>query len=270
MVAAFRARATERPSPICNDPHARTLAGKGGFEDAARVDAGAPHLELFIALRTALFDAYVRRFLERGFSQIVLLGAGLDTRAARLAQKGVRFFEVDHPITQADKLARLGGVPGYPIENATYVPCDFAVHDFVDRLDTSGFRADQPAFLIWEGVTYYLPEEAVRATLRSVATRLDPRSVITFDHVGKRACAGEGCTTPRSVAAREMLSEWGEPLIFGIDHALPLLFEEGFRRVSSKSFAEIALSLTGTYDRARTFFVKHAVLASVAEPLCPW
>lgn len=259
MVAAYRARATERPSPICNDPFARALAGTGGFEDAARVDAGAPHLELFIALRTALFDAHLRRFLDRGFSQVVVLGAGLDTRAARLAQKGVRFFEVDHPITQADKLARLGAVPGYPIENATYVPCDFAVHDFVERLDTSGFRADQPAFLIWEGVTYYLPEEAVRATLRRVATRLDPRSVILFDHVGKRIGPAE---------ARKTLAQWGEPLLFGVDHALPLLFEEGFRQVSSKSFDEIALNLTGSYDRARTFLIEHAVLASVAEPLC--
>jgi len=195
-----------------------------------------------------------------------VLGAGLDTRAARLSQKGVRFFEVDHPTTQADKLARLGAVPGYPIENATYVPCDFAVHDFVERLDKSGFRAEEPAFLIWEGVTYYLPEAAVRATLRRVATRLDPRSVIAFDHVGERA----GCGASSVTDACKTLVQWGEPLLFGVDHALPLLFEEGFRKVSTATFDEIALNLTGTYEQTRTFLGQRAVLASVAEPLCPW
>jgi len=266
MVAAYRARATERPAQLCRDPFARALAGPGGFEDAARYDEGAPYIELFVALRTAFFDRLTRCMLGRGVPQVVVLGAGLDTRAARLGPKGVRFFEVDHPTTQADKLARLASLPGYPIEKATYVPCDFSTNDFVERLDTSGFRADLPALLLWEGVTYYLSEEAVRATLRSVADRLDPRSVIVFDHVGKRMAAG-AVRESSSLAAWRGVAEMGEPLLFGTDHAIPLLHEVGFRKAHVTSFDEIALNLTGTYDRARTFRFQHVVLASVAEPL---
>jgi len=59
----------------------------------------------------------------------------------------------------------------------------------------------------------------------------------------------------------------GEPLLFGTDHAIPLLHEVGFRKAHVTSFDEIALNLTGTYDRARTFRFQHVVLASVAEPL---
>jgi len=266
MVAAFRALGTERVPPICDDPFARVLAGVLGFEDGLRYAAGFPDVGLFVALRTALIDAETRRFLERGFLQVVVLGAGLDTRAARFGHPGLRFFEVDHPTTQADKLMRLGALPGYPMENATYVPCDFAVHDFVERLDSSGFRADLPAFFIWEGVTYYLPEEAVRATLRRISERLHPRSVVVFDHVGKRMGSGALKDAP-SIAAREGVAEMGEPLLFGVNHVLPLLFEEGFRKASIRTFDEIALNLTGTYERSRTFRFQYFAMASVAEPL---
>jgi methyltransferase (TIGR00027 family) len=264
MVAALRARATERETPLCHDPFARGLAGPGGFEDATRYELGFPHIELFVALRTALFDREARRWLSRGLTQVVLLGAGLDSRAARLGQRGVRFFEVDHPTTQADKLARAYALPGYPFENATYVPCDFAVNDFVEKLDSSGFRADIPSLLIWEGVTYYLDEPAVRATLRRIADKLHPSSVIIFDHVGKRMGHG-ALRDASSIAAREGVAEMGEPVVFGLDHALPMLYDEGFRRARCASFDEIALNLTGTYDRGRTFRFQHAVVASVAE-----
>jgi len=264
MVAAFRALASEASTPICDDRFARALAGPGGFADATRYAAGFPHIELFVALRTALFDREARRWLDRGVTQVVLLGAGLDTRAARLGRSGVRFFEVDHPTTQADKLARVAALPGYPIENATYVPCDFASNDFVERLDSSGFLADEPALLLWEGVTYYLDEAAVRATLRRIAERLHPRSVLAFDHVGARMGKGD-VRDPSAIAAREAVAEMGEPMIFGMEHALPMLHEEGFRRARCTSFDEVALNLTGTYDRTRAFRFLHAVVTSVAE-----
>ena len=268
MTAAYRALTTERPSPICNDPFARALAGPEGFADAAKYAVGYPHAELYVGLRTAFFDKETQRFLARGFEQVVLLGAGLDTRAARLSQQGVRFFEVDHPTTQADKLSRLANLPGYPVQNATYVPCDFAINDFVERLEANGFRTNAPAFLLWEGVTLYLDERAVRATLRRVAERLDPRSVILFDHLGKKMGAGN-VRDPSSIAARDGVANMGEPLLFGTDHAVPLLYEEGFRRARLTTFDEIALNLTGTYERARSFRFQSAVLASVEESVAP-
>lgn len=266
MVAAYRALATERPSQLCNDPYARMLAGEHGLEDAAQYSLGFPYIELFVALRTAFFDEVAKRFLAAGFSQIVILGAGLDTRAARLGHPGIRFFEVDHPKTQADKLMRLRTVPGYPMQNAMYVPCDFARDDFVERLDASGFCADLPALFLWEGVTYYLQESAVRGTLSRIANKTHPRSVVGFDHVGRRMALGNLKDAP-SLKARQGVAEMGEPLCFGSDHILPLLHEEGFRKASIRTFDELALNLTGTYDRARTFRFQYAVLASVSERL---
>jgi methyltransferase (TIGR00027 family) len=268
MVAAYRARASEQAAPLCADPFARALAGPAGFADAAAYDQRFPHMQLYMGLRTAFFDAETRRWTARGIAQVVLLGAGLDTRAARLAQEGVHFFEVDHPTTQADKLARVEALPGYPAASATYVACDFAKDDFVDRLVAGGFRTEEPAFLIWEGVTYYLPEAAVRATLQRISSRLHPRSVLGFDHVGKRMASGE-MRDPSGIAAREGVAQMGEPVLFGTDHALPMLHEEGFRKVMITTLDELALSFTGTYERARSFRFQYTVLASVAEQVLP-
>src|SRR6266498_3246019 len=102
MVAAYRARATRRVDPICCDPWARGMAGGLGLELSIAFDRHVPHMELWIALRTAYLDRHVIHLVgERGVKQVVLLGAGFDTRAARLARAGVQFFEVDHPATQS-------------------------------------------------------------------------------------------------------------------------------------------------------------------------
>ena len=70
----------------------------------------------------------------------MILGAGYDTRAARLPRAGVRYFEVDHPATQAAKRERLAELDGYPVEAATYVTCNFEREDPIERLAASGFE----------------------------------------------------------------------------------------------------------------------------------
>src|SRR5262245_41023990 len=157
LVAGYRARATAAADRVCDDPWAATLAGDEGKALCDAYDHTYPPMELWIAVRTAFIDARVRRATTAlGIRQVVILGAGFDTRAARLAAPGVRFFEVDHPSTGADKRARLGRAAGYPIDCATYVACDFESQDFVSELDRSGFSSAEPAFVVWEGVSPYL------------------------------------------------------------------------------------------------------------------
>ena len=263
MVAAYRGRASVAKNAICNDPWADALAGAEGREIARTYDQVYPHMELWIAVRTAFFDDRVRR--ADGAAQVVLLGAGFDTRAARLARDGVRFFEVDHPDTQREKLARLAKLDGYPITHVTYVSCDFEREDFLERLGAAGFRATEPALFLWEGVTPYLTEAAVRATLRRLAEATHAESVVVFDHVRRKIVAGEA--REGDLASRAFVEGLGEPLRFGIDYPLPLLYEEGFRRVRSLTFDEVCLETTGTYDRARAFRFQGVVLASRAARL---
>jgi methyltransferase (TIGR00027 family) len=265
MVAAYRGRASAKSPPVCNDPWAMKLAGADGLALAAAYDEHYPHMELWTALRAAYFDHCVQTLAGPARCQVVLLGAGLDTRAARLGMPAVRFFEVDHPESQKLKLGKLAALD-YPVACATYVACDFERDDFASVLAAAGFRLDEPALFIWEGVTVYLTELAVRATLRRLATACHPRSIVGFDHLRRKIVAGE-LRDPKDLESRAFVAELGEPLRFGIDDALPLLYEEGFRRVRSHTFDELCLDSTGTYDRARMFALQRVVLASVTADL---
>src|SRR5690349_9365080 len=178
MVCAYRARASKWDKPIMVDPWAEAIAGDEGHAIARALDAKHPPMELWLALRVAYLDRMVGLAVDRlGVRQVVILGAGYDTRAARLPRAGVQFFEVDHPATQAAKRARLAELDGYPVDAATYVTCDFERDDPVDRLVASGFSVRDPALVIWEGVVAYLTEPVVRATASRLATGLDPRSL---------------------------------------------------------------------------------------------
>lgn len=268
MVARFRALGREIHRDVADDPWAAALADETAARDAERYIAVHPHSVLYLALRTAAFDDEVRVAAAAGIAQVVILGAGLDTRAARLARPGVRFFEVDHPATQADKRARLAAVPGYPTDAATYVPCDFEKDDFLERLAAAGHRTDTPSIFVWEGVVYYLTEAAVRGTCTRIAGGCDPRTRLALDLVGKKFVRGE-VTREDDHRARELVAEMGEPLRFGTDDPLPLLVECGFRWVDQRSFDEIALRYTGTYARERKMRFQSLVVTSVTPPPRP-
>ncbi len=264
MVAAYRASATEAYPHLCNDPWAGPLAGAEGEALCRALDRVQRDMDVWIAVRTAFLDRCVTRSVppEGDVQQVVVLGAGLDTRAARLAREGVRFFEVDQPASQADKRVRLATVPGYPTEAATYVACDFERDDFLERLAAEGFDAAAPAVVLWEGVTPYLTEQAVRATLGRIARGCHPRTVVAFDHLGKRMAEG-AVRHAEDAETRDMVHGLGEPLRWGTNHVVPLLYEEGFRKVRVTTFDEAALNMTGTYDRERKWRFQFLAVASV-------
>ncbi len=268
MVAAMRARASVGPDALCDDPWADALAGSDGHAVAATFDRIQPPTEMWVALRTAWIDERLATLAgaRTGRGQVVILGAGLDARAARLARQGLRFFEVDHPGTQAAKLERVGAVQGYPVDAATYVSCDFETDDFLDRLVGAGFDPGSPAFITWEGVTPYLPEEAVRATLTRIAQGCHERTVLTFDFINKNMAQGLGLTAD-DAEVRATVDDLGEPFRFGTNDILPLLADCGFLHVRTTSFDEICLSATGTYERSRKFRFQHMALVSRAEDL---
>lgn len=272
MVAAYRARASTGEASLCDDPWAEKLAGVDGLELAERFDARFPHMELWMGLRTAYLDRQLEYWTgEHGFGQVVVLGAGLDTRAARLGRAGVRFFEVDHPATQAEKRERLSRIDGYPIDDAVYVPCDFeSGQDFLEQLTRpeAGFDPGASAVVLWEGVTPYLTEAAVRGTASRIAGGMHPRSILLFDYLPRRMAAGADLRD-KDLHTRDYVDQLGEPIRWGTNDVLPLLFESGFRHVRTVTFDEIALSLTGTYDRAREFRFQSIALTSVTAPAIP-
>nr|HEX4318781.1 class I SAM-dependent methyltransferase [Kofleriaceae bacterium] len=270
MVCAYRARASRAAKPLFVDPWADALAGADGEAIAKRLDARFAPMELWLSLRVAYLDRVVALAVDQlSIRQVVILGAGYDTRAARLPRAGVQFYEVDHPATQAQKRARIAALPGYPVDAARYVPCDFEHEDPIERLVACGFDAREPACVIWEGVVMYLTEPAIRATATRLARGLDPRSLVAFDFVGKKLAGGQGLTAADE-ATRAYVGELGEPLRHGSDDMLPLLVDCGFRWVRTLDFNELALEMLGDYKRERMFRFQHIALAAARPPVAGW
>ena len=149
--------------------------------------------------------------IGRGIGQYVLLGAGLDSFAYRSPLAGqVRVFEVDHPATQEYKrrvreVAEGGGRVG----GVRFVAVDFGRDSLGEALGRAGFDAEQPALVSWLGVTMYLDESAIEATV-AVLGAFAPGSEVVVDYMlpaGMRDAAGQMYADLVGQAA----AEWGEP-----------------------------------------------------------
>jgi methyltransferase (TIGR00027 family) len=115
---------------------------------------------------------------------VVVLGAGMDTRAYRLARRSdIPVFEVDLPVNIARKKAAVQRAIGAVPASVRLVPLDFERDDLITALTRHGYRTDARTFFIWEGVTQYLTEDAVRATLVALQAAAPPGSRLVFTYV---------------------------------------------------------------------------------------
>jgi methyltransferase (TIGR00027 family) len=151
-----------------------------------------------------------------GADQAVILGAGFDARAYRLdALKSLRVFEVDHPSTSAAKRKSveeaLGRAPGH----VRFVPVDFERESLAGAMKSAGYDRARRSLFIWEGVTNYLSEAAVDATLRWCAEARDG-SVVIFTYVDRRVLESPG-EFYGMAALRATLDAAGERWTFGLE-----------------------------------------------------
>ena len=119
-----------------------------------------------------------------GTKQYVILGAGMDTFAFRETDflSKYRVFEVDHPLTQADKLERIAHVGWAIPDNLSFVPVDFTKDSLAERLVAAGFDQSVKSFFSWLGVTYYLPTEAIDTMLSALSSICADGSTLVFDY----------------------------------------------------------------------------------------
>lgn len=146
-------------------------------------DRSAPGIWGSMLCRKRYADDAVTEALAAGLGQVVFLGAGLDTRAYRLvAPAGAVAFELDQRANTEFKLRRLRALYGRVPERVRVVPVDFEVDDLAAVLAAAGFDGSRPALFVWEAVTQYLTEEAVRATFTFLA-RAAAGSLLVFTYV---------------------------------------------------------------------------------------
>ncbi len=222
MVATARALANDGFTrvPGFRDPYARALLPPG-WASAYRLfsrwsrrarpeqrDRAMARIDI-IPLRVAMFDAELMAAVAGGCRQLVLLGAGLDTRAFRMPSlAAVAVYEVDHPATQAYKKRKASALT--PLASSvTFVPVDFESGSMAESLNRTGFRSDEPTVWVWEGVVMYLTDQAVRSTLADIARCSARGSILIANY-----------HTPHSKPVdrehrvrRVLLSLWREPQI---------------------------------------------------------
>ncbi len=185
----------DRP-PVLADPVALAIVGERGVAEirAARLRFELPparHLRAFLVARSRVAEEALAAAVGRGVRQYVVLGAGLDTSAYRnpCPAAQLTLFEVDHPATQAWKRRQLAAAGLALPQSLTFVPVDLESESLAAHLADAGFRAAEPAFFSWLGVTMYLTRAAVFATLACVA-RLPAASGIVFDYAVPPATLG--------------------------------------------------------------------------------
>jgi O-methyltransferase involved in polyketide biosynthesis len=201
---------------------------------------GIPGIVNFVDARTQWFDAQVARALDDGFKQVVVVAAGYDTRAYRLGRPGVRFFEVDLPHASATKRrlvdaliygrgepyngvggagSEYGGDAAAESAEPAFVAADLSRTPLIDALladPADGFDRAQRTLFITEGLTYYLPPEAVASLLASVAAAAPRGSRFAFDFMERSCAEGRGWRPGYDTLA---LAVWnkGEPFRSALD-----------------------------------------------------
>lgn len=199
-------------------------------------------LLLWMQLRTRAIDDMAIEFVRNGGRQIVLLGAGYDCRAVRLAPQllEARIFELDHPATQTRKRAILeaAGV----ISQAKYIAWNFerdSLEQLSSLLQDYGLNQQLPTLTIWEGVIPYLTARAVESTLNTIRNfgSLEGSQIIL--HYIERHLI------ERRTIWHFLASYVGEPLRFGWDpcELADWLRLRGFELVSDRSDEDLAREL---------------------------
>ncbi len=257
--AVIRANETMKSESkrLCHDPFAIGFAGT-----TSRIIGKIPPLRKLalwyleqkhpfildcIPARTRYIDEYVNECIGAGLEQLIILGAGYDSRGYRIeGLKGkVTVFEVDHPATQKRKTELVKKMMDPLPSNVVYVAIDFNKEKLPQRMFQSGYNKDKMSLFIWEGVTPLLTAEAVDETLQFVAKNSGPGSSIIFNYILKSVvdgtCQLEKAREIRRAFSRggifDFRSNRGDRLMFGIEEGAieAFLSERGFGQIKDIS-----------------------------------
>lgn len=249
------------PHPLIDDPWGDRLvpeAVRAAIMDQSMLQSRAyPN----VITRTRYAEDALRRSLDHGVVQYVLIGAGFDSfvlrRPAFSAQ--LQIFEIDFPSTQALKLERIAEcgitLPG----PAHFIAADLSQESVAAALARAPYRTDRLTFFSWLGVTMYLTREANLATLKSVAGCAPPGSELVFTYLDERLFQA------RSEAFRELerrVASVGEPFLSGFKPAAlgADLAECGLELVEDLSGAEVA----ARYDRDGEHGLGQSIFSHIA------
>ena len=232
-MAALRAFGAREPDPAVRNPdwlaerllgpaqlalikdHPVAAALQQDYREARR-NREVSGMANLLLIRTRFIDDHLHRAIESGVSQVVILGAGFDTRAYRFADalKNKLVIEVDYQSTQEIKRQRLRDASISIPANVQFAQIDFQREKLPDVLRAAGYRSGEKTFFIWEGVSMYLSETAVRETLQTISENSAQGSSLVMDFAESSML--DLLAKFPNLPQHTYTTAWGEPWIFGL------------------------------------------------------
>ncbi len=178
----------------------------------------APGMYEYVIARTRYCDDRFRQALAEGFDQVLIFGAGFDTRALRFSpiNKGTKIFELDAPVTQEMKIRLLKKKNVRLPDHLIFVPINFNTEFLEDRLTAAGFKKDVKTMFLLEGITMYLNADAIDSTFGFMAKNSAAGSLVTFDCIYASVLRGENRYYGEQGVVKTV-SRAGEGFTFGIE-----------------------------------------------------
>ena len=239
--AAQRARESQRPDRLFDDPLATALAGPEGAEMLRLSEVTNPRARQtaeYMVVRTRFVDDFLLRAVDSSDSprkQVVMLAAGMDTRAYRLSlPMDTVCYELDQPAVLALKQELLQRNEAPAAVRRIPVPVDL-LSDWIAPLETAGFQGAQPSVWILEGLLFYLKEPEVRRLLVGVSQCAARRSALAADLI-----SASFLTSPWTQPALQTMKERGMGWYWGTDDPEQFFGEFGWETAAVQPGEESA------------------------------
>ena len=235
VVAEYRAEENREPAPIYDDPVVGLFLSDASRQAAERVSSRFPAVKDMVKTRTRYFDDMLDAQIADGVGQVVILGAGLDTRAVRKQSAAVRYFEIDDPATM--DLKRRCYTDARINSGVTLIPGNYVTDGLIDLLRSNGFDVAVPTYLIWEGNVMYMPLEDDLRTMLELRRHVK-RFRLSFDYLTESVITkttGDASLT----TLVESFAAMGAPWVSGIDDIGTVAREAGLRVIENLTTGEL-------------------------------
>src|SRR5262245_24440433 len=235
VVAEYRAEENREAAPIYHDAVVELFLSAASREAAERVSSRFPGVKDMVKTRTRYFDDVLDAQIAAGIEQVVILGAGLDTRAVRKQSPGVRYFEIDDPATMELKrrcYANAGMKPDVKL-----IPGDYVQDGLIDLLWSNSFEFDRPTYLIWEGNVMYMPLANDKHTMLQLKRNVK-QFWLSFDYLSESIITKTTGDASLTILA-ESFAAMDAPWVSGIDEIDGLARELGLRVLENATTGEL-------------------------------
>ncbi|MEG4575099.1 SAM-dependent methyltransferase [Microcoleus sp. N3A4] len=183
IVAELRAEENAEPNPLYTDNVVKIWLNEETKKTASEITQNSPAAKEMVKLRTKYFDDVLSNQILGGCKQIVILGSGLDTRAARINGEGVLYFEIDDPATLQLKAKTLKA--NKISANVRYIPGDYIKDGLISLLKQSEVDFERATYFLWEGNTTLLAKKDVIFVLEQIRDNFQ-NFRLSFDYMSEQ------------------------------------------------------------------------------------